>query len=513
MALSFRAGQYRRYAGHVGTAALGFLGLTLVLVAIRGRFELVSLASLALGVLCGAGWAMLEWGQLRASLRGRTAQYGSASLLLSASVFGIVIVLNVLTNRFYHRFDATADKRYSLSPQTLQVLAQVKEPIQIYSFFSASDTRREEFEQLLQEYLHRCPLLEYRAVDPDTQPGLAKQLGVNTVGAVVFVRGQRKQQIFATQEQDITGALVRVLKDEEPKVYFVTGHQERDPQSYADDGYATIAQALDDEGYTVETLSLAGGEALPADARVIILAAPKQALAPEEEQRLQQYVESGGHLFVLSDPALPAPMGALLSRYGISWRNDLVIDPKMSLLGDAATPLANRYAYSAITRDMQGLTTFFPYARSLQLDYSSKPEAATVLAPVQSSGDSWGEVDLQSGSPRFDEGEDTKGPLVLFVTVEDTGNKARIAVCGDSDFASNIVFSRVMGSGNGDLFLNTVNWLAEEEEVISIRPKPATVRSVLLTPEQGRAIQLVAVVLMPLSVAAAGALVWWRRRA
>jgi hypothetical protein len=180
-------------------------------------------------------------------------------------------------------------------------------------------------------------------------------------------------------------------------------------------------------------------------------------------------------------------------------------------MGNVSYPLVNRYGSSPITQDMQGLTTFFPVARSLEIA-QQLPQNVTVQALVQTGPNSWGEKDLTKSPPTYDPSTDIKGPLTLMVTIEDSTAKARIAAIGDSDFASDQTFQTFQGSGNGDLFLNTVSWLAAEEELITIRPKQPAQATVLMTPEQGRAVQLFTVVLMPLSVALAGAAVWWRRR-
>jgi len=498
---------------YLGYTSLVLLFVALALVSVQRELRPLSIGAALLGTTAAVAWLLLNWRAVHAALGSRQARYGPSAGLLTASFIGILVVGNIFANANYYRFDTTATKRYSLSPQTLKVLKTISDEVQIYSFFSPEDTRRAEFEQLLEEYRRRCSHIKYVPVDPDLQPTLARELEVSSAGVVVVAHGERKQKIYSLQEQDITGAILRVLRDDEPKVYFTVGHQERDPQSYAPDGYSTIARAMEDEGYKVETLNVAAGEELPKDARVIAVIAPRQAFTPEEESRLAAYVAQGGRLILLSDPGLPGVLSDLLASYGLAWNDDIAIDPERSLLGDVATPLVTQYPFSAITRDLQGLSSFFPYSRSIDVNNEQQPESAVVLSLVTTGPQSWGETDLRESRPAYDPETDIVGPLNLCVTVEDSDKGTRLFVCGDSDFVSNEIFTKVVGSANGDLFLNAINWLAEEEELISIRPKPPSVRTVILTPEQGRIIQLLTTVLMPLTVAVVGAVVWWKRRA
>jgi ABC-type uncharacterized transport system involved in gliding motility auxiliary subunit len=91
--------------------------------------------------------------------------------------------------------------------------------------------------------------------------------------------------------------------------------------------------------------------------------------------------------------------------------------------------------------------------------------------------------------------------------------RGRLVVIGDADFASNGVLSSVSGGiGNVDLFMNSIGWLAQEEALISIRPKEAVDRTVLMTPPQARAVIYSSILFLPGLVLLAGAYIWWKRR-
>ena len=147
---------------------------------------------------------------------------------------------------------------------------------------------------------------------------------------------------------------------------------------------------------------------------------------------------------------------------------------------------------------------------------------------LKTSNNSWGESDFESGTVNFDAESDLKGPVSVAVVAsklldseethqknkETQGHKksqpkATLVVIGDSDFANNR-YSNF--SGNGDFFLNTVSWLAEEENLISIRPKKRKNTPIHLTRSWGSAIFVLGIFVFPGIVAGAGLRIWWRRR-
>ena len=136
--------------------------------------------------------------------------------------------------------------------------------------------------------------------------------------------------------------------------------------------------------------------------------------------------------------------------------------------------------------------------------------AGTTTALLTTSESCFGETELQGGAARFDEGKDNKGPLELGVAaIKKVGEKeARLIVIGDSDFASN-AYQR--SAANGDLFVNAINWLAQEEDLISIRPKSMTSRSVELS-SVAQNLLFWLTIFLPISVLGLGAAMWWRRR-
>jgi ABC-type uncharacterized transport system involved in gliding motility auxiliary subunit len=253
---------------------------------------------------------------------------------------------------------------------------------------------------------------------------------------------------------------------------------------------------------------------------------------------LRTYIQGGGRVFFMTDPETAPGLTPYLEEFGVKLENDLIVDTVSRLLGgDYFMPVVNEYEYHRIT-DKFRYATFFPYARSVS-PTEEKPEGITVESIAKSSQNSWSERQLDQQEVTFSEEDDVGGPISLAVVAtiqpketsrqiepeeeatemeteeqeptEETLPKqeGRIAVFGDSDFATNRYYYL---SGNGNFFLNTVNWLTEEEDLIAIQPKTSSPRTIQLSPSQGRLIFFVSLIFLPLAVLITGISVWVRRR-
>ncbi|MGQ9684164.1 MAG: GldG family protein [Anaerolineae bacterium] len=511
----------QRYGSSIAGVGLLVALYGLLWTLMRGRLEWLGGACLAAGLLALAGGIALQPRQIWRALTGRIVREGSNALAVTVAVLGILALLNILGARYHRRVDLTAERQFSLSQQTLQVLAALPEPVTITAFMTPRYYARQQVEDLLKEYSYRSSLLRYEIIDPEKQPGKARQAGVTRDGTIIFQAGERRQEALGSDEQEFTSALVKVTRKEQKKVYFLTGHKERDPEDYAPEGYRQIAQALQRDNYQVAPLNLVVSPTVPSDAAAVIIAAPIVTPTVAEFQALNTYVDGGGSLCILGDPASSVNLDPLLARWGLSLRSDVIIDPVSSPQGDPATPVASRYPYHDITKDLGGLMTLYPVAASIG-EATQPPEGVTLSPLVQTSAQSWGETDRNNQQVRLDAGQDTSGPLHLGVAAtlalaqtSETGEAkhARLVVFGDADWVSNDVLQSLQGYlGNADLFLNAISWLAEEETLISIRPSRPAERIVMLTAPQVQLVLYASIILLPGAVAVAGFWVWWKRR-
>lgn len=494
---------------------------------IEGRFGAPGVVALVLAALLGGIAVYLAPEQILDRIRGRPFTFGANAALASAAFIGIMVLLNILAARHAQRWDVTAERRFSLSPQTLQILQSLPQPVEVLAFFSQNfQFARQDAEDLLDQYRHYSNgKLSYRFIDPVAQAALARQWGVTQDGTILFVMGDRRQQVTLYNEQEFTSALVKLIRATQPKVYFLTGHGERDIQEEGDNGYAQVRRALEREGYAVEALNLAVTATVPADAAVIVLAGPTRPLLDREVEALKGYLNAGGRMLIALDSPLQLPgsgvaesVNRLLADWGVAFRDDVIIDPASSMFTDPLTPLSSRYGFSPITEKLRGIATAFPAARSI--DETQVPsDRFRVVRLVETTRESWSETDLEGLRQALNQGrlpspEGKKlGPLALAVTVEQLNGKGRVVLFGDADFAANQNVGSNLPFANLDLFVNAVNWLSESEMLIGLRQSPtSTVRALSATPAQVRTVFMLTVVAMPLLVLAAGAMIWWGRR-
>ncbi|MHB1414693.1 MAG: GldG family protein [Chloroflexota bacterium] len=505
-------------AAYVGVGAL--LG-SIVYYIIYGNLGpiVVGLALAGLVILAVAIWG--SGADVVGALTGRSARRGSNSAVMMLAFVGIVGLVNFTAAHHTYRWDLTESGAYSLSPQTLSILNNLQSPIKVVGIYLNGNPSEQQAEDLLKEYAARSDKFTYEFVDPDTQPTVVQQYKVTSEG-LIFLNGDKRQDVTGISESDFTNALIKVTSAKQLKVAFVVGHGERsvDPNSQASGqgSYMSAEAALQADNYEVTTLSLASGP-VPADIAALIVADPKTPLLDQERQTLRDYLQAGGKAMVMYEPGQETDPDQILSDYGLQLGKDYVLDAAQALFPDVGTPIITQYGWSPITKDLP--QTVFPTVAAI-----TPPASATdgvVVTPLARTSDqSWGETDVQN--PKYDDGVDAKGPLDIAVSVEadakttdsstsgdtqDNPPKTRLVVVGDADFAADGV---IQMAGNRDFFVNSVNWLTESENLISIRPKPPEVNTVYLTPQQANLIGLSSVVLLPLLVLVWGGSIWWSRR-
>ena len=538
--------------------ALGWLGSILVFAAVAVWFvrsdletlrRILAFAGLLSILLYGAG----QWRQVARAFEQRQTRYGTLASTSVVLALAVMVALNYILARQNTRWDLTAAQQYSLSDQTQRVLKSLESPLRILVFAREPEFPR--YRDRLDEYAYLSSQVTVDYIDVEKQPILTRQYEVQFNGTIVFDYKGRVERVESDAEQDLTNGLITVIEGVEQTVYFLEGHGEKEHTSSDRDGYSTVSDALSLDNFGVESLVLAQQSAVPEDATVLVIAGPQTDLLPGEVEALRVYLDRGGKLLVLIDPpsdsAAPEPDGlfGLLREWGIEPGTDVVVDASGmgQLLGaDASVPVVANYPFHPIT-DRFNLLTAYPLARSLSAATGS-PDNRVAQSFLETSAQSWAEADideLATGQVELDEeAGDRPGPVTIgmavsapapspepaFTTVDAEGDEAdteddgtdaeddetdatppetRLVVIGDSDFVTNGV---VGIQGNRDMFLNTVNWLAQQENLISIRAREPEDRRLTLTADQQRRLFWLSLVLVPGFVLSTGVYTWWRRR-
>ncbi|MGB3296974.1 MAG: Gldg family protein [Phormidesmis sp.] len=529
-------------------------GWTVVAIALL----VIGLMLLVAGIASGGYASGLFW-------RRRATQAGTNAAVSVLAVLIILAMVNFLGARYDRRIDLTEGQLLTLSPATQQVVKDLKQPAELLIFSPTPDPTDR---QLLDNYRRFNPDFTYQYVDPEAKPQLAQQLGVQTGGAVFLRSGDRTTLVQRVSPQEplterqLTDKLAQLGQENVAVAYFLQGHGE-----YAIDGskagYFQAASQLKNQNYTVAPLDLATtGSTIPADADVLIIAGPQKELFANEVKAVQGYLAGGGSVLALIDPQdKKTGLEPLLSQWGVVAENALVIDTsgggQLVGLGPPA-PLVQDYGEHPITEAFGNGRSFFPVARPLQI----KEVPGTQETPLLLTNPNSHAQPMTEGELTVDPNQEPAGPFALGVAlsrpaaVADKGadketdaantvasavptveeaikdslpeedllgknsadneleenaiNESRLVVIGNSSFATDGLFDQQL---NGDVFLNSVNWLSKvDSPVLSIRPKEATNRRFEMTVSQQIFLTLLALVIFPLAGIVSAGVLWVRRR-
>jgi ABC-type uncharacterized transport system involved in gliding motility auxiliary subunit len=448
------------------------------------------------------------------------ASYMRWAQLLIASA-GAALLLSLITALAYvHsvRWDFSPGSRFTLSDHGLAALRGLDQPIRITGFIRTGDARNVVLKDLLWQASRETDMLSYTVVDVNRNPTLAAQLGVDSYGSSVVESASRRSEFTWPTEQSLISAIVHVTRPPK-RVYMLTGHGEcSSTETDRRTGCSTMKTALSRELYEVAELSLLDGKAVPDDTDVFIIAGPSSDLREPEIDALEAYLDQGGELLVLLEPFSAPRLTAMLSSRGIEVADDVVLDLDNRLGGGEVftAAAAQRNDRHPVTNGLDALPLFSGYRSVHARTDEGAGERSQWL--LRSGGGSWGSRDeevLRGKRARFVAGRDVNGPLTLgleFVKkVGAEGGESRIIVYGDSDFVNNRFLDYL---GNRDLLINTVDWLAKEEQLIAPRAKEKTpgVNVFFVSAAQQKTLFRAAVIIQPGLFLLVGIVVFsWRR--
>jgi ABC-type uncharacterized transport system involved in gliding motility auxiliary subunit len=501
-----------RFIGTTGIAMLiaGYLRYT-----IQHELLIFSKVVLAIGALCVLASIVIGFGGILRFFSKRSSQLGTNTTILSVAVIAILVIVNFVGFRHHKRFDLTTEKLYTLSDQTKQIVGGLQKDVTIVHFDKSANPA---LDDQMAEYTSLSRHLKFQNIDPQQKPEIAEQYGATRTGDVVLASGSRKEHLESggvPSEEDITGAIIKVAQDKVKTVCFVTGHGEKSLADDGENGYSHLDAGLKKENYVTKTINLVSENGVASDCSVVVVAGPTQGFFPQEAELLNKYLTGAGTGLILVDPQTDPKLGEIFQAWNTNVGENVVIDASGvgRLFGAGpAIPLVTTFGDSPITKNFAGSMTFFPLARTVTVADKAKtdPQAVEFL---KTSPRSFTVANLKQGRNEvtYDPKTSTLGPLSLGVAAsrKSGGGEARVVVIGNSAFATNPYLAQ---QKNGDLFYNTINWLAQDENLISIRPKSQTNRRVTLTEGQASALRWLDLFILPGIVIFSGVYIWWKRR-
>jgi ABC-type uncharacterized transport system involved in gliding motility auxiliary subunit len=471
-----------------------------------------------------------QWREMGRSFGDRNVKYGSMAASGVLLVLAILVGINWVANRQNKRWDLTAGGQFTLSDQTKQILANLKQPLTVRVFYVGDVST---YRDRLNEYSYLSKQVNVEYVEARQNPLESEKYKITSAPTIILEHGDKTERATSVDEQALTNALKKVLEGKVKKVYFVQGHGEHDLADGEPSGFTGVSDALKIDNYETAKLTLAQVGKVPDDATVVVVGGPQTDFLAPEIEALKAYLAKGGKLQLLLDPpdkgapeALPN-LFALAHDWGVDVGNDMLIDTSGlgQIIGtqNAAVPVAMPVQH-AITKDFRKMTGF-PLARSIT-PVAGGVSGHTAQTVLETSPQSWAESDLKglfaTGKPEQDPSKgDKNGPISIAAAVSAAAAQppagaaadapkpeTRVVVVGDSDFVSNSIIGL---QGNKEIYLNMINWLAQQEDLIAIRPKSPEDRPVTMTAAAG---EMVFWGLLAFSAALMGNgfRVWWRRR-
>ncbi|MGB2603128.1 MAG: GldG family protein [Candidatus Sulfotelmatobacter sp.] len=453
-------------------------------------------------------------------LKARQTKYAAYATTYILVVIAVIVVANILADRYNKSYDATSNKRYSLSEQTAKIVKGLKQDSTI-TYFNQS-TRFRDGKDLLDEYANLSPKVHVEYVDPDKNPQAAREAGVSEFGKAIVQVGLKKDEAKSMTEEGITGAFIRDLKGSTRTVCFAAGSGEHQLDDSQREGLSQFKDRLAKDDYETKSVDLLQKAEVPGDCTTLVIAGPTKDYQQPEVDAIKKYVEDGGRALLLLDPPLKLgheeiaendALTNLLQSWGVTMDKDLILD--LNPIGQLAglgpqVALVTSYGSQPIVNDMKGTATGFPLSRSIEIKNTDK---TSVQKLFDSSGTSLATSNLRSPAVDVNDPKNKKGPLTIAAAgTYNTGkekSQGRFVVVGSSSWIANRFLDF---NGNSDLATNTVNWLASDEDLISIRPKKEDERRITMTRAQLGWVRAISQFLLPGIVVVVGIGVWWKRR-
>ena len=418
--------------------------------------------------------------------------------------FVLIVAVQSLLSERNQRLDLTPQKKFTLSPRAQRVVSDLQRDVQVMAFVHSDRPENFFIKDMLSRMANLSPHFNYSIVDINRNPALAREYQATQYGTMVFESGGiRKGTLLGRGESAAIATLLQVSRAQGDKViYFLTGHGEAAlPDASPTRGYSKLRGALVDEFYDEQTLSLGESGAVPEDATVVVIFGPTSSFLPFELEALDAYVRRGGALFVLLDPDSSPSFVTFLERYGIHLPPLIAVDPTKRLFaGEMLTFRASATNKPHPMIRSVNAPPIFSLARVVEME-PDRAQGLSATAILATSPQGW--ASAQENIPRtgvttFEQDRDVRGPIPIAgeMAIQTGEALGRIVVFGDADFANNTLVEQ---GGNKDLFINAINWLAEDQGQMAARPETqqSGVNQLFLSSDQIQTVLVTSTVIIP----------------
>lgn len=439
------------------------------------------------------------------------------NLVFVAALLVFIGLLAWLSTRYSYQADWTSSGRNTLSIDSRQLLDQMPGAVHITAFARDSGGVRSHISDLVGRYQRYKPDIKLQFVNPDADPERVRELGITMEGELLVAFQGRSEKVQSLGEQALTNSLLRIARQNQRLVAFLSGHGERNPLGEANHDFGNFGAFLQKKGIELDTLNLAETARIPGDINLLVIADPATRLLAGEVRLIRRYLDDGGNLLWLVEPGDLAGLEPLAETLGIEVLPGTIVDATTQLFGidNPAFALIPDYPMHPVTRDITSLS-LFPQAAALEVATPEGWQAEPVLTTLNRA---WTEIGPMDGSVRFDEDSDERlGPLDIGFAFtrarpggheEETGTEQRVVVIGDNDFLSN---SFLGNGGNIDLGLKLLNWLNHDDKLITITARTAGDSNLELSKTEQVIIGFGFLFVIPLVLLGSGLAIWWKRR-
>lgn len=438
-------------------------------------------------------------------------------LLIQNSLFVLLLLLLVgllgyLGREYNVQWDISQNGRNTLNQASAEILQKMDGPVTVTVYVTDQDARLGDIRNIISEFLRLYqrikPDFTFTFIDPTEHPKVTQEAGIKVNGEMVVTFNGRSEHLTIVNEQVFTNLLIRLVRSGEKLVMGLSGHGERRLDGRANHDLGEFGKQLSMKGFKTDSLNLAIAQDVPTNASVLIIASPQVNLLKGEVDKILAYVARGGNLLWLIDQESLRGLQPLAEKLSLTLTPGVVVDPQSQQLKAPITfALGANYGQHPITRNFNNIT-IFPFARQISLNESKEWNSVSLVEVAQNG---WVETGKLESDATFDEMYDVAGPISIAAALRRTlqDREQHVVVIGSGHFLAN----SYLGNGsNLDFGINLINWLVEDENLITIQPRATLDSNLTMSKSALTEIVSVFLIILPLFFLVCGITVWWQRR-